>query len=152
MKKSQGAIKHVAKNKKAQHDYQILERFEAGIVLVGTEAKSLRAGQVSLTDAYCKVEDGELNIIHLNIAAYDNSGYIKHNPTRKRKLLMHYREILKLHNKLVLRGYTLIPLGIYFKRGWAKVELGLAKGRPKADKREYLKQKEAKREIRKYMG
>lgn len=151
MKKSEGASKIVAKNKKAYHLYFIQEQYEAGIELEGTEVKSLREGKVSLSDSYCKVRKGdELLLLNLNISPYDSGGYTNHNPIRKRRLLMHKREIIKLRDKLTMKGYTLVPLAIYFKRGWAKIELGLAKGKKKFDKRESLKEKDAKRDLKKY--
>lgn len=151
MKKSLGPVKYLVKNKKAHFLYNILERYEAGIALTGTEVKSIRAGSISLADSYCKVQNQELYILNLNISPYRMGGYANHKPLRKRKLLMHQREILKLHDKLILKGYTLVPMAIYLKRGWIKMELGLARGRQKEDKREYLKQKDAKREIRNFM-
>ncbi len=151
MKKSEGAVKIIAQNKKAFHNYEIHERLEAGIELCGTEVKSLRQGKVNLADSYCKIlKDSELYLIHLNIAVYVNGGYANHNPTRKRRLLLHRHEIDKLATKLKLRGFTLIPLSLYFKRGWAKVELGLARGKRKYDKREALKEKEASKSVRDY--
>ncbi len=151
MKKSPGESKVIAKNKKAYHLYFIQEQYETGIELEGTEVKSLREGKVSLSDSYCKVnKNDELLLLNLNIAPYNSGGYTNHNPIRKRKLLMHKREIIKLRNKLQQRGYTLVPLSLYFKRGWAKVELGLAKGKKKFDKREDLKKKDANRESKRY--
>ena len=151
MKQSPGAAKIIVKNKKAYHLYFIQEQYETGIELEGTEVKSLRDGKVSLSDSYCKVnKNDELLLLNLNIAPYSSGGYTNHSPIRKRKLLMHKREIIKLRNKLQQKGYTLVPLSIYFKRGWAKVELGLAKGKKKFDKREDLKQKEASRESKRY--
>lgn len=151
MKKSEGNIKIVAKNKKAQQLYFFEEFMEAGIELQGTEVKSIRLGRVNLADAYCKIhKNQEIFLFHANIATYDNGGYTNHNPTRKRRLLLHKREIIKLRTKLQQRGFTLIPVSLYFKRGWAKVELGLAKGKRKADKRESLKQKEAQKMMKNY--
>ena len=152
MKKSPGQIKYVVKNKKASYLYYILDRYEAGISLQGSEVKSIRNSNVGLVDAYCKVEKGQLYILNMNIATYEKSDYTNHEPRRKRRLLMHCREIRRIRGKLQEKGLTLIPMGIYFKRDWAKVELGLAKGKKQADKRESLKQREAKREIRKYRG
>lgn len=153
MKKTSGAtqgVKYVTKNKKATYLYHITDRYEAGIALQGTEVKSVRQGNVSMADAYCKVTGNELFLLNMNIAPYEKGGYCNHAPARKRRLLMHRREILRLRSKLVQRGYTLIPLSLYFTRGLAKLSLGLAKGKHKADKRQSLKQKEAKREIRRY--
>ena len=151
MKNSEGKSEIVARNKKAQQLYFIEEYLEAGIELEGTEVKSIRLGKVNLADSYCKIhKTDELYLFHANIAAYDNGGYVNHNPTRKRRLLLHKREIEKLRIKLQQRGFTLIPISVYFKRGWAKVELGLAKGKRKADKRESLKQKEFRKEMKNY--
>ena len=151
MKKSSGEHKAIAKNKKAYHEYHICEKYEAGIELQGTEVKSIRQGKVSLTEAYCTIrKDKELYINQMNITSYDNAGYCNHDPIRKRRLLMHRREIMKLRTKLLIKGYTLVPLSLYFKRGWAKIELGLAKGKRKYDKREAIKKREIKRELQRY--
>ncbi len=150
MKKSEGAIKIITKNKKAFFNYEIYERYEAGIELRGSEVKSLRQGKINLLDSYCKIKNGQLFLIGLDIAPYINGGYINHEPKRKRKILLHKHEIEKLSTKLILRGYTLIPVSVYFKRGWAKIELGLARGKKKYDKRDDLRQKEAKKDLRQY--
>jgi SsrA-binding protein len=151
MKRSEGNLKIVLKNKRAFHDYHILDRYEAGIALTGTEIKSIRETKINLNDAYCKVQrNGELYVINMNISTYEKGGYVNHDPLRKRKLLMHRREIKRLRSKLAERGFTLVPLMVYFKRGWAKMELGLGKGKTQYDKREALKKKEAKKEISKY--
>lgn len=150
MKKSDGAIKPIAQNKKVYHNYEIFDTYEAGIELQGSEVKSMRLGKVNLADSYCKIRDGQLYMLNLNIAQYINGGYANHNPTRKRRLLLHSHEINKIATKLILRGFTLIPISLYFKRGFAKVQLGLAKGRKKYDKREALKEKEMKHTMKKY--
>ena len=151
MKKSDGQVNMVARNQKAFFQYVIYERFEAGIDLEGTEVKSIRQKLVNLSDSYCKAQDDELFILNLHIAPYPMGGcYLNHKPRRKRRLLMHRREVIRLQIKLVERGYTLIPLAIYFKRGWVKLELGLAKGKKLHDRREALKEKEAKKELRNY--
>lgn len=150
MKKSEGAIKIIAKNKKAFFNYEIHERYESGIELRGSEVKSLRQSKVNLLDSYCKIKDGELFLIGMDIAPYIHGGYINHAPKRKRKILLHKHEIEKLSNKLILRGFTLIPISMYFKRGWAKIELGLARGKKKYDKRDSIRQKEAKKDLREY--
>jgi len=151
MKRSDGNIKIVLKNKRAFHDYHIVDRYEAGIALTGTEIKSIRDNKINLNDAYCKIQrNGELFAVNINISPYEKGGYINHEPLRKRKLLMHRREIHRLRSKLVERGFTLIPLMVYFKRGFAKLELGLAKGKTKYDKRQTLRKKEANKEISKY--
>ncbi|MCD6449326.1 MAG: SsrA-binding protein SmpB [Thermotogaceae bacterium] len=146
-------MKVVAVNKKAKTDYEMLETFEAGIVLKGTEVKSLREGRVSFKDAYCKIKDGELWLLNLHIAPYDHASKVfNHDPERPRKLLLHKREIKRLIGKLQERGLTLIPTKIYFNnRGFAKVEIALARGRRKYDKREVIKKREMERRMKEYM-
>lgn len=139
-------------NRKARFDYEILETFEAGIELVGTEVKSVRAGKISLRDAFARVRRGELFLYGAEISPYENSGYARHDPTRPRRLLLHSREIAKLVGKVSERGLTLIPIKVYFKRGWAKIQLALAKARRKYDKREAIKKKETQRDIRHAMS
>ena len=134
-------------NRKARFDYQILETFEVGIELVGTEVKSVRAGKISLRDAFARIRRGEVYLYGAEISPYENAGYARHDPTRPRRLLMHGREIGRLVGKVSERGLTLIPLKVYFKRGWAKVQLGLAKARKKYDKRETLRKKEEQKDI-----
>ncbi len=139
-------IKVVATNRKALHDYFIIEKYEAGIALRGTEIKSVRAGQVSLRDGHAYIKDGELWLVGVHIAPYEQAGVWTHDPKRKRKLLMHRREIARLQTALQERGYTLIPLRMYIKGKVAKVELGLAKGKRKYDKRAAIaKRDEARR-------
>lgn len=150
MKKSEGSIKIIAQNKKAYHNYEIYDKYEAGMELHGSEVKSLRMGQVNLADSYCKIRDGELYMLNLNIAQYVHGGYANHNPTRKRRLLLHKQELAKIGTKLILRGYTLIPLSLYFKRGFAKIQLGLARGKKRYDKRADLKEQEMRRDIKRY--
>lgn len=145
-KKSEGV--HVAcSNKKARRDYEIEETLEAGIVLRGSEVKSLRDGKANLTDAYAWEEKGEVWLSGLHISAYSHTRMEEQDPTRDRKLLLHSREISKLAVKIQQRGYTLVPLKIYFKRGYAKVELGLGRGKKHYDKREDLKKADARREM-----
>ena len=139
--------KLIAQNKKGRHDYFIDEVFEAGLVLVGTEVKSLRAGRATLTDGYATVEDGELWLCGVHIPEYNEGSWTNHEPRRKRKLLMSKREISKLIGKLKESGLTLIPLSLYFKDGRAKVEMGLARGKKAHDKRSTLMEKQARREI-----
>ena len=134
-------------NKKARRDYHIEETLEAGIVLRGSEVKSLRDGKANLTDAYAWEEKGEIWLSSLHISPYSHTRIEDQDPTRDRKLLLHAREIRKLSVKIQQRGYTLVPLRIYFKRGLAKVELGLGRGKKLYDKREDLKKADAKREI-----
>jgi SsrA-binding protein len=134
-------------NKKAFHDYFIEERYEAGLVLRGTEVKSLRIGKVNMGDSFALVKSGEAFLHNLHISPYEFGNRENHDPDRMRKLLMHRAEIHKLFGKIREQGYTLIPLRLYFKDGRAKVELGLAKGKKLHDKREDLKQKEMKRDV-----
>ena len=145
-KKSEGVLV-ACTNKKARRDYHIEETLEAGIVLRGSEVKSLRDGKANLTDAYAWEEKGEIWLSGLHISAYSHTRIEEQDPTRDRKLLLHAQEIRKLSIKIQQRGYTLVPLRIYFKRGYAKVELGLGRGKKLYDKREDLKAADAKREI-----
>ena len=141
------AIKPIARNRKAFHNFLILDKWEAGIELKGTEVKSLRNGEVQIGDAYARIDDGEVYLIGLHISPYDKTAYGNHDPTRNRKLLLHRREIHRLTVKVNERGLTLIPLGLYFKRGLAKVELGLARGKHQHDKREDIRKREHKRQM-----
>ena len=145
MPKGEGKV--VAQNKKAYHDYFIEETYEAGIVLQGTEIKSIRAGKVNLTDSYARIHEGEMHLLSMHVSPYEQGNRYNHDPLRQRKLLLHKREIDKLFGETREAGYALIPLKIYLKNGFAKVLLGLAKGKKNYDKREVLKQKEAKRDI-----
>ena len=138
----------VAENRKAAHDYHLLETFEAGIVLVGTEVKAIREGNVNLRDSFARVEDGEVFLYNVNISSYSHRGYADHEPLRRRKLLLHRDEIRKLIGKTVERGMTLIPVRMYFKNGRVKVAVSLAKGKKEYDKRETIKRREADRETR----
>lgn len=137
------AIKPIARNKKAFHDYEVLEKLEAGICLLGTEVKSLRqGGSVAFTDAYAKIKGGELWLVDLHIAPYVHAAAtMNHEPTRPRKLLLHRREIVKLQQKLDRQGLTVVPIDLYFRRGMVKVELGVCRGKKLYDKRESLKKK-----------
>jgi SsrA-binding protein len=145
MPKEQGQ-KVVATNRKARHDYNIIDTYECGVVLWGTEVKSLRQGRASLTDGYAFIEGGEAWLDAVHIPEYTQGTWNNHAPRRKRKLLMHKQEILKLHNKVKEGGYTLVPLSLYFKDGRAKVELALAKGKKEYDKRQTLRERQDKRE------
>jgi SsrA-binding protein len=138
--------KVVATNRKARHDYSIEDTFEAGLVLMGTEVKSLRAGRASLVDGYAFIENGEAWLDAVHIPEYTEGTWTNHSPRRKRKLLMHKQEILKLSSKVKEGGFTLIPLSIYFSDGRAKVELALAKGKKEYDKRQALREKQDTRE------
>ncbi len=140
--------KYIVVNRKAKHDYFILETYEAGIALTGTEVKSLREGKVSIVDSYADIERGELWLFDLHISPYEKGNIYNHNPKRPRKLLLHKDEIIHLIGKVKEKGLTLIPLSIYFnERGWAKVELGLAKGKRLYDKRRDLAEKAERREL-----
>lgn len=140
--------KVVVTNRKAFHDYFIEEKFEAGIVLQGTEVKSLRDGRANLQDSYAAARDGEIFLYNCHISPYSHGNIMNHDPTRPRKLLLHKKEINKLMGKTQQKGLTLVPLRIYFsKRGHAKVELGLAKGKKLYDRRESIKAREAGREV-----
>jgi SsrA-binding protein len=145
-------LKIVATNKKAYHDYHILDTYEAGIVLTGSEIKSVRAGQVSLRDGYATIQDDEAWLMNTHIAPYKQANRENHEPRRTRKLLLHRREINRLTGKLQEKGLTLIPLKIYLKNSRAKVELGLGRGKKQYDKRAALKEKESRRQIDRAMG
>jgi SsrA-binding protein len=140
-------IESIAKNRRARHDYTILDTYEAGLVLTGSEVKSLREGRANLSDAYGIVRDGEIFIINLHISAYERASYNNHEPTRTRKLLLHKREIGRLIGATERQGLTLIPLELYFKRGIAKVVLAVGKGKKLHDKRETERERDAVREI-----
>jgi SsrA-binding protein len=142
------AQQNVAENRKAFHDFHILETFEAGMVLLGTEVKSIREGNVNLRDSYARVEGGEIWIYNVHITPYSHRGYSDHEPTRRRKLLLHRSEIRKLIGKTVEKGMTLVPTRMYFKNGHVKVAIGLAKGKKAHDKRETIKRRDAERETR----
>jgi SsrA-binding protein len=139
---------NIAENRKARHDFHLLESFEAGIALMGTEVKAIREGRVNLRDSYARVEDGEVFLYNVNISPYSHRGYVDHEPLRRRKLLLHRQEIRKLIGKTVERGMTLVPTRLYFKNGRVKVEVCLAKGKKEFDKRETIKRREADRETR----
>ena len=145
-------IKPVATNRRARHEFWIDETHEAGMVLTGTEAKSLREGRASLVDSFARVERGEVWLHHLHINPYAQGNIHNRDPLRARKLLLHRREILRLQAKTQQKGYTLIPLRLYFRRGVAKVELALARGRHVYDKRERIAEREAERRIARNIG
>jgi len=144
--------KVVASNRKARHDYAILDSYEAGIALTGTEVKSLRAGRASLVDAFAQVKDGEIYLHGVHIAEYAQGTWTNHEPRRSRKLLLKRIEIDRLMGKLKESGLTLVPLSLYFSDGWAKVELGLARGKRSYDKRQDLAKRDAEREITRAVG
>jgi SsrA-binding protein len=145
--------KLIASNKKARHDYAILKTYEAGLVLAGTEVKSLREGRASLVDAFAQEHQGEIMLYGLHIAEYGYGSWTNHAPRRTRKLLLHKSEIVKILNQLRDgNGLTLVPLSLYFNEGWAKVEIGLARGLKTYDKRQVLATRDAQREIAREMG
>lgn len=137
----------IARNKRARHDYHIIETWESGIVLSGTEVKSLRAGNANLVDSYAIVEKDEVYLLNLHISPYEQGNQFNHEPTRTRKLLLHRREIRKMIGAVERQGLTLIPLDLHFKRGMAKVTIALGKGKKLHDKRSDLKRKDAEREM-----
>ncbi len=146
MPKQQG-IKIIAENRKAYHDYFIDEKYECGIVLSGTEVKSLRAGKINLRDSYVTIKGGEIWLIGVNISPYDHGNRFNLDPMRTRKLLMHKKEIIRLYSKIKLDGLTLVPLKCYFKDSRVKFEIGLARGKKNYDKRDAEADRQAKREI-----
>ncbi len=144
-------IKLICRNRRAFHEYNVSDRIECGIVLTGTEVKSLREGQSSLEDAYAKIEEGEVWLLGSDIPEYSKGNFQNHKPKRPRKLLLHRREIAKFAGKASERGFTLVPLRMYFKGGRAKVELAVARGKQLHDKRQDMKTKDAQKEIRRAM-
>jgi len=142
-----GSIKIIAENRKARHDYIIVDQYEAGLVLTGTEVQSLRLGKANLKDSYAKVKDGEVWLYQMHISPYPFAYYNNHDPLRVRKLLLHKREILRLYAKANEQGHTLVPLKLYFKAGKAKITIALAKGKREFDKREALRERDRKREV-----
>lgn len=145
MKKS--GVKVIATNRKARHDYHLLDTYEAGIILTGPEIKSVRANKVNLRHSYVQERNGELWLFECNIAAYDRAGYEKQDPTRPRKLLLHKKEVEKIIESLATKGLTMVPTKLYLKNGWAKVEIALARGKKQYDKRQTLAKRDAKRQI-----
>ena len=142
------AQSNIAENRKAFHDFHLLETFEAGLVLLGTEVKAIREGRVNLRDSFARVEDGEAFIYNVHISPYSHRGYADHEPLRRRKLLLHRSEIRKLIGKTVEKGMTLVPTKLYFKDGRVKVAVSIAKGKKDYDKRETIKKRETDRETR----
>ncbi|MFO7713765.1 SsrA-binding protein SmpB [Desulfosarcina sp.] len=141
------SIKVVAENRKARHDYIIEDKYEAGIVLAGTEVKSLRMGKANLKDAYARIKNGEVFVYQMHIGVYPFAYYDNHDPLRSRKLLLHRHEIRKLYGKVNEKGYSLIPLRLYFKAGKAKLSLALARGKQSHDKRDTIRRRDQKREL-----
>ncbi len=146
MKHEEGR-KFIAQNRKARHDYTIEETIEAGIALIGTEVKSLRLGRASLADSYAEIVGGDVILQNAHIDQYEPASRYNHDPMRPRRLLLHKREIRKLATKVAERGYTLVPLSLYFRDGKAKVDLALARGRKSYDKREALREKDLRRDM-----
>ncbi len=143
----EAARKFITQNRRARHEYTIEDTVEAGIALIGTEVKSLRLGRASLSDSYADIVNGEVMLLNAHIDQYEPASQFNHDPLRPRRLLLHKREIRKLASKVAERGYTLVPLSLYFKDGKVKVDLALAKGRKTFDKREALKAKDVRRDI-----
>jgi SsrA-binding protein len=141
-------MKVVATNRKARHDYHILDTFEAGMVLTGSEIKSIRAGRVNLREGYVTVRNGELWLVNCHVAPYDQASRLNHEPRRDRKLLMHRRQIDRLIGDVQEPGYTIVPLRMYLKNNWAKVEIALVRGKRQYDKRQAIAKREADRHIR----
>lgn len=146
-----GSGKVLAQNRKARHDYAIVDTIEAGMVLKGTEIKSIRAARINLKDGYATIRNGEIFLQNVHISPYEQGNVFNHDPVRTRKLLMHKKQIARLVAETKSSGYTLVPLKVYIKDGYAKVLIGLAKGKKKYDKREDLKRKDQKREIAREM-
>jgi SsrA-binding protein len=140
-------VQSIAKNRQARHDYAIIDTWEAGVVLTGTEVKALREGKANISDAYGIVRNGEIFLLNLHISPYERGGYVNHDPTRTRKLLLHRKEIRRLIGAVEREGLTLIPLELYFRKGKAKVALALGKGKKLHDKRETARQRDAEREV-----
>ena len=150
MSKQQG-IKEIAQNRKAFHDYFVLEKYEAGIELAGTEVKSVRAGQVNMKDSYCSIKNGELFLRGMHISPYEKGNIFNRDPVRVRRLLMHKREINRLNSQVMQQGVALIPLSLYFKDSKVKVEIGVCKGKKLYDKREASAKKDAQRDMNRVM-
>jgi SsrA-binding protein len=148
----QGGRKIIAQNRKARHDYSILDVYEAGLVLTGTEVKSLRLGRASLVDGFATIDDGEMYLHNVHIPEYEQGSWTNHEPRRVRKLLLHREEIGRLIGKTKESGLTIVPLSLYFSAGKAKVELGLARGKKSYDKRQDLARRDADREVARALG
>jgi SsrA-binding protein len=150
--KDDPSVKVIAQNKRARFDFTIEDSWEAGLALTGSEVKSLREGNLNLSDAYAAPRGDELFLENCRIGEYKQASYFGHEPLRERKLLMNRAEIERIKGKVEQRGYTLVPLRVYFKAGWAKVELGLAKGRTHEDRRDAIAERESKREMDRAIG
>ena len=152
MDKNKNTNKVIAKNPTAYHNYDIVEKYEAGIVLYGTEMKSIRNGKVNMKDSYAEVKkNGDVLVYNMHISPYENGNIYNRDPLRPKKLLLNKQEILKLSNSIKLKGFTLVPISLYFKGNFVKMELGVGKGKKLYDKREDLKQKEAQRKINQFI-
>jgi SsrA-binding protein len=151
-KDNSGGKKIITTNRKAYHEYHVEDTFEAGLALAGSEVKSVAASKVNLTDAYCRIENGEMWVHNMYISPYDPAARFNHDPRRKRKLLMHRWEIDKIQGKVEQKGYTLIPLSIYFRNGKAKLEIALVKGKRQYDKRETIKERDLQRDAARELG
>jgi len=151
MAKEKGEIKILAENRKARYDYSIIESLECGIELVGTEVKSLKTGRFSFTDSYARIKEGELFLVGFHITPYPFGNLFNHDPDRERRLLVHKQEIKRLKRKTDEKGYTLIPLKIYLKKGYVKLEIGIAVGKKMHDKREAIKERDQKRDLQREM-
>ncbi|AKP03503.1 SsrA-binding protein SmpB [Companilactobacillus pabuli] len=145
------AANEVANNRKARHDYNILETYEAGIALTGTEIKSVRASKMNIKDGFVQARNGELWLENVNISIYDQGNIFNHDPLRNRKLLLHKKEIRKISSSIQEKGITVVPLKVYLKHGFAKVLIGIAEGKKQYDKRETIKKRDQEREIRRVM-
>ena len=145
-------VKIVITNRRARHEYELLDKVEAGIELQGTEVKSLRAGKVNLAEAFCAVDSDGIQLYNCHIAPYQHGGYANHNPTRSRRLLLHKNEIEKFKKGTEQKGLTIVPLRIYFRDGWAKVEIALARGKKLHDKRRDIAERETKRRLDRLTG
>ena len=140
-------MKVIARNKKASYNYFLLDTFQAGIVLHGTEIKSVRANKVSIQDAYCIVRNEEMFIVNMHIAKYSHGNIFNHDETRQRKLLLHKKQIIKLHNRIMQENLTIVPIKVYIEKGLCKIEIAVAKGKKNYDKRQSIKEKDDKRAI-----
>jgi SsrA-binding protein len=144
--------KVVATNRKAYHEYHIIDKYEAGVELLGSEVKSLREGKANLKESYVTFRNSDAFVIGMHVSPYSHTGFTGHDPLRDRRILMHGRQLIKLKSQLAEKGLTLIPLRLYFKNSWAKIEIGLAKGKKHYDKKESIKQRDIKRDTEREMG
>jgi SsrA-binding protein len=149
--KEKEKIKLLAQNKKAFHDFEVLERFEAGVALLGAEVKSVRQGGISIVDCYATCDNGEIFVHHMHISPYQQGGFVVAEPYRKRKLLLHKSQIIRINNEVARKHLTIIPLKIYFDKQWVKMEIGLCRGMKKFDKREKIASEETKRRLAQVM-